>query len=166
MPVSGDGFVTLADGSRRWGRFGAAGVLVRWGVSDDGDAEAEASPWYFLARRSEWCHQGGTWAIPGGALNQGESPLEGALREFAEEIGVVLGEDDFSVAHLYEDDHGGWSYWTVVIDVIERFAPPAPRNWETAETGWFEHHRVGELELLPPFRATLGRLGSLGSPGE
>jgi predicted NUDIX family NTP pyrophosphohydrolase len=46
---------------------------------------------YFLARRSEWCHQGGCWAIPGGALHQGEEPIEGALREFVEEIGDVLG---------------------------------------------------------------------------
>ena len=64
MPISGDGFVTVADGTARWGRFGAAGVLVR-SVGGDG------SLWYFLARRSEWCHQGGCWAIPGGALHQG-----------------------------------------------------------------------------------------------
>src|SRR5438552_11090983 len=36
MTVSGDGFVTLADGSQRWGRFGAAGILVRH-VDDDGE---------------------------------------------------------------------------------------------------------------------------------
>ena len=73
MTVSGDGFITLADGSRRWGRFGAAGVLVRC-------ASAAGGFEYFLARRSEWCHQGGTWAIPGGALNHGEEPLAGGRR--------------------------------------------------------------------------------------
>jgi ADP-ribose pyrophosphatase YjhB (NUDIX family) len=157
MPTSGDGFVTLADGSRRWGRFGAAGVLVRCADEEHG------SWWYFLARRSEWCHQGGTWAIPGGALNHGEPPIEGALREFAEEIGVVLGEGDFSVADLHEDDHGGWSYWTVVVDVAERFIPPASGNWETAATGWFARDHLEGLELLTAFRHTLGRLGFLPS---
>ena len=162
-PISGDGFVTLADGTVRWGRFGAAGVLVRCAARGDGD-DGERCWWYFLARRSEWCHQGGCWAIPGGALDQGESPVEGALREFAEEVGEALGEalGDFTVAGVYEDDHGGWSYWTVLVDVAERFALPAAVNWETAETDWVRHDRLGDLELHSAFRRTLGRLGVLG----
>jgi ADP-ribose pyrophosphatase YjhB (NUDIX family) len=147
--ISGDGFVTLADGSRRWGRFGAAGVLARC-AGDDG-------AWhYFLARRSEFCHQGGTWAVPGGALNEGEGPVPGALREFAEEVGVTL--DGFAVVEIHEDDHGGWSYWTVLVELPERFAA-ATVNWETAETAWIAEHRLAELELLEPFRLTLARLG-------
>jgi len=124
---------------------------------DDGDE----SWWYFLARRSEWCHQGGCWAIPGGALHQGESPVEGALREFAEEVGTVLGEGEFSVAEVHEDDHGGWSYWTVVVDVAGRFALPASAalNWETAETAWVQQEWLDDLELHGAFRRTLGRLG-------
>ncbi|HVW30898.1 MAG TPA: NUDIX hydrolase [Acidimicrobiia bacterium] len=149
MVVSGDGFITVADGSRRWGRFGAAGVLVRCATPDGGFE-------YFLARRSEFCHQGGTWAVPGGALNHGEEPLAGALREFAEEVGVIL--TGFTVAAVHEDDHGGWSYTTVIVDVPERFTATV-QNWETAETGWIAHHALAELELLEPFRATLVRLG-------
>lgn len=174
MTVSGDGFVTLADGTRRWGRFGAAGVLVRCGAggaageSRDTDADTDTGEsWsYFLARRSEWCHQGGCWAIPGGALHQGEAPVEGALREFAEEVGIGLGEGEFRVVDVHEDDHGGWSYWTVVVEVVERFGVPAAAalNWETAETGWIPHHRLAGLELHGAFRLTLARLGFLGDP--
>jgi 8-oxo-dGTP diphosphatase len=155
MTVSGDGFITLHDGSRRWGRFGAAGVLVRCAAAGGGFE-------YFLARRSESCHQGGTWAVPGGALNEGEAPLAGALREFAEEVGVDL--TDYTVVATHEDDHGGWSYWTVVVDVAQRFTVTA-HNWETAETAWIAGHRLVELELLAPFRATLLRLGLLPSEG-
>jgi 8-oxo-dGTP diphosphatase len=156
--VSGDGFVTLADGSVRWGRYGAAGVLVQCP-----DSAGMVS--YFLARRSEWCHQGGCWAIPGGALNQGESPVDGALREFAEEVGVVLDDRALQVVDVHQDDHGGWSYWTVVVELSERFAPPGAGscNWETAETGWVAHDRLGELDLHSAFRATLVRLGFLRS---
>lgn len=150
-PTSGDGFITLADGTRRWGRYGAAGVLVR---HVDGDNAA-----YFVALRSEWCHQGGTWAIPGGARNAEESPVDAALREFAEEIGLEL--DDFEVAEVHEDDHGGWSYWTVVVDVPERFAPPLALHWETAETRWVAADELAGLELFDAFRATLTRLGLL-----
>jgi 8-oxo-dGTP diphosphatase len=156
MTVSGDGFVTLGDGSQRWGRFGAAGVLVRH-LDDAGE------PHFFLALRSSWTHKGGTWAVPGGALNHGEAALEGALREFAEEIGHQL--DGFEVAHTYEDDHGGWTYTTVVVDVPERFEPPAVLQWETAECRWVHASELAELELFDAFRSTLVELGLLGGEG-
>jgi 8-oxo-dGTP pyrophosphatase MutT (NUDIX family) len=89
--------------------------------------------------------------------------VEGALREFAEEVGVVLAEGQFSVVDVYEDDHGGWSYWTVVVDVPERFALPAAGalNWETAETEWVADRRLAGLELHSAFRQTLTRIGVL-----
>ena len=122
---SGDGFVQLADGSVRWGRYGAAGVLARH-LGDDGTS-------YFVALRSHHCHQGGTWAIPGGALDHGETPVEGAVREFTEEIGPLPA---YEVVDVHEDDHGGWAYWTVVVDVAERL------------TALAEAHRVDELVLV------------------
>ena len=155
MTMSGDGFVPMADGTLRWGRFGAAGVLVRWAGDGDG------APWYFLARRSEWCHQGGSWAIPGGALNQGESPIDGALREFSEEVGVVLDDCALQVVDIHEDDHGGWSYWTIVLEVPEPFEAPSVLHWETAEARWVPASALSELELFDAFRDTLTRLGLL-----
>ena len=147
---SGDGFVTVADGSVRWGRFGAAGVLVRH--IDDGGGHH-----YFLARRSVHTHQGGSWAVPGGALDDGESPLEGALREFAEEIGPF--SSGYEVIAVHEDDHGGWSYWTVVLEVTERFPVPDRLSWETAEARWVAAEELRELDLFAPFRASLEHLG-------
>ena len=35
----------------------------------------------------------GQWAFPGGRLDPGETPLDGALREMAEEVGLDLGPD-------------------------------------------------------------------------
>ena len=151
MSISGDGFVTLADGSRRWGRFGAAGILARH-VGADGH-------WYFVALRSGWTHQGGTWAMPGGALNQGESPLDGALREFEEEVGAL--PPGWTVAHVHEDDHGGWSYWTHVLDVPDRFEPPPITSWETADVQWVHEDDLPKLPLFAAFRATLAQLGLL-----
>jgi 8-oxo-dGTP pyrophosphatase MutT (NUDIX family) len=146
---SGDGFVIAGDGQPRWGRFGAAGVLVRHVDGDD--------HWYFVARRSEYTHRGGTWAIPGGALHEGEAPLEGALREFVEEIGVEL--DGHVVAEVHESDHGGWSYWTVIVDVSERFPAPTVLQWETSDARWVKRDELHELELFDAFAATLDLLG-------
>jgi 8-oxo-dGTP diphosphatase len=138
-----------ADGQPRWGRFGAAGVLVRHVDGDD--------HWYFLARRSEYTHLGGTWAIPGGALNEDETPLEAALREFGEEIGIAL--PDHVVVQVHEGDHGGWSYWTVVVDVTERFDAPTVLHWETADARWVRREELAGLELFAAFAETMELLG-------
>ena len=149
---SGDGFVTLPDGTRRWGRFGAAGVLLRH-TNDLGEVS------YFVALRAPEIHLGGTWGIPGGALNRTETPLEGALREFAEEIGHVLA--DYLVAAVTEDARGTWSYWTHLLDVAERFVPPDEFTWETADARWVSADELSELDLFDAFRETLLRLGVL-----
>lgn len=151
-PQRGDGFIVLADGTRRWGRYGAAGVLMRH--------VGETDTAYFLALRSQWTHMGGTWAIPGGALDRDEHPLDGAMREFCEEIGEDL-VDSYEVAEVHVDDHGGWSYTTVVLDVPHRFEPPETLDWETAAVRWVAHHELDSLELFGAFRATLTRLGFL-----
>jgi len=145
--MNGDGFVTVADGTARWGLYGAAGVLARHGDR------------VFVAQRSLHCHQGGTWAIPGGALHSHETPLEGALREFSEEIGHDL--SGYAVAIEHEDDHGGWSYWTLVIDIDEPFEPPTVLHWETSAVAWLSPEELADLELHDAFRATLIRLDLL-----
>lgn len=147
--ISGDGFILVADGTQRWGRYGAAGILIRH-VSDEGE-------WFFVARRAHWTHHGGTWAIPGGALNLHESPLEAAVREFEEEVGLIL--DAYDLVEVHEDDHGGWSYWTHVVEVKDRFDLPDSMNLELEEARWVQAHEMHELELLHAFAETLKRLG-------
>ena len=107
-PGSGDGFVHCSDGQMRWGLYGAAGVVFVT-ASVDG-------PLVMLQLRSGWSHEGGTWSCPGGALEYGEEPLAGALREASEEVGVpadaarLLGEYVF-------DPAPEWQYTTVVVEV-------------------------------------------------
>ncbi len=149
MRGSGDGFITVADGGVRWGRYGAAGILAR-------HIDPAGTAWYFVARRSMYCHRGGTWGIPGGALDHGESPLEGALREFAEEIHVL--PEPYTVVDIHEDDHGGWSYWTVLLDVPSRFPEPTELSWETDDARWVPSADLRSLALFDAFEATLARL--------
>ena len=72
-----------SDGHVRWGVYGAAGVVF---VVRDGDPTTR--PRLMLQKRSAFAHEGGTWSCAGGALDLGETPIEGALREAMEEVGM------------------------------------------------------------------------------
>lgn len=79
----GNGWVVSADGARRWGRFGAAGLLLR--TADPADP---AVPMVLLQHRAVWTASGDTWALPGGARDSHEDAATAALRETEEEAEV------------------------------------------------------------------------------
>lgn len=128
---SGDGFLQCACGRRHWGRFGAAGLLVQRGDE------------LLLQHRAAWSHEGGTWAVPGGALDVGETPLQGALREAAEEAAVR--EHSIRPLHAWAVDHGTWAYTTVVADAVGPISPQR-LDAESEELRWV---RLGEVTQLP-----------------
>ena len=122
---SGDGFVQCSDGHMRWGIYGAAGVVFV-------TPRTEALPLVMLQLRSGWSHEGGTWSCPGGALEYGEDPLSGALREASEEVGVpaaarYLGQYVF-------DPAPEWRYTTVVVEVDGPFG--LTMNFESDAVEW------------------------------
>ncbi|MDO3697446.1 NUDIX domain-containing protein, partial [Curtobacterium flaccumfaciens] len=106
----GDAWAVGPDGTKAWGRFGAAGLLV-----DDGAGRV------LLQHRVEWSHHGGTWGIPGGARHQGEAAVTAALRESAEEAGVP--DDAIALRHTALLDLGFWTYTTVVGRASRPFEP-------------------------------------------
>lgn len=153
-PGSGDGWIRCALGHRHWGLYGAAGLLVRHRDPSDG------SEWVLLQHRAGWSHHGGTWGVPGGARNLGESARGAALREAAEESDMDLGP--LRAADHFVDDHGGWTYTTVVLRAPS--APPvAVRGAESTELRWVRADRLQELELHPGFAGTWPRVRELGA---
>lgn len=78
------------------------------------NAEGEGA--ILLTRRSARLNaHKGQWALPGGRLDPGETPVEAALRELHEEIGIELGEE--SVLGLLDDypTRSGYLITPVVI---------------------------------------------------
>jgi 8-oxo-dGTP pyrophosphatase MutT (NUDIX family) len=147
-----DGWTTCALGHRHWGRAGAAGLLLH----RDGDAGPEV----LLQHRAEWSHHGGTWGTPGGALHADEDAATGALREVCEELG--LQPDDVVLGAHSVDDHGGWSYTTVLARPARPIEAADLRlDGESAGVAWVALAALAEVPLHPGLAASLSRLRSL-----
>jgi 8-oxo-dGTP diphosphatase len=135
----GDGWADCALGHRHWGIYGAAGLLL----------------WYhdriLLQHRALWSHHGGTWGLLGGARNRVESAEQAAQREAAEEAGLVA--DAYELTGCHVDDHGGWSYTTVVGRAREAVLPTGLTG-ETLEVRWVRADQMHDLPLHPGFAAT------------
>jgi 8-oxo-dGTP diphosphatase len=143
----GDGWTYCAQGHKHWGIYGAAGLLLRH--------ENQV----LLQHRALWSHHGGTWGVLGGARNSGETAETAAAREAAEEAGIEAGS--YTVAGCYVDDHGGWSYTTVVGWAARAF--PAPElTAESLAVDWVTVEGMRDLPLHPGFAATWAKVREIG----
>ena len=140
--TSGDRFVLCDAGHQHWGAYGAAGLFL----ASEGHV--------LLQHRALWSHHGGTWGIPGGALTSDESPRAGALREVIEEAGLDTAAVEF-VAELL-DDHGGWTYTTIIARAPHRLPVVAGR--ESIAVEWVLLDDLAGLDLHPGFAVTLRRV--------
>lgn len=140
---SGDGWVHCAAGHRHWGVFGAAGLLLH-----DTDR-------VILQHRAPWTHEGDSWGVPGGARHGDEDALTAAIREAGEEAGLT--RTDVEPIGLYLDDHGGWSYATVVGRATRPLQPIAT-DAESVTVRWQPVGQVSHLRLHSGFAAAWHRL--------
>ena len=144
----GNGWVHCAQGHQHWGRFGAAGLLLTDGAR------------VLLQHRAAWTHEGDTWAVPGGARDSHEQPLDAALREATEETSLDPG--GVVPASEWIDDHGGWSY-TTILARTDAPVEVVPVNAESTAVRWWTLEQVPGLPLhrgfaraWPQLRALIG----------
>ena len=155
----GDGWVACACGRRHWGTNGAAGILLARRGGTDGHVTHVV-----MQHRALWSAEGGTWGLPGGAIADGETALEGSLRESFEEANIT--PQDIQVAGSYREDHGPWSYTTVfAFEKPGHRVDPRPNDDESMEITWMPIDEVPKLQLLnalhndcPGFRTRLDSL--------
>lgn len=142
-----------------WGPDGAAGLLP-WTVHD-------GTTWVLLAERSGAVQGGRCWSTVGGAIDSGESAIEAAEREAAEETtGLRAGE--LSEPFRAACPHGcGWSYTTYPAGMQNGGRLPrvavrrGPHQWETISVRWIPAGDVTGLNLHPGFAAAWPALQSI-----
>ena len=168
MRGDGDGWTRCAAGHRHWGLHGAAGLLLRdtdpprTGGADPGETRGSGGKdRVVLQHRAWWSHQGGTWGVPGGARDSAETAIGAALRESAEEANIPPAA--VRPYGLLVDDHGGWSYRTVLGRPT---APvdPEPTGGESEDVRWIDVAAVDTLPLHPGFAAAWPRLRAAPPP--
>lgn len=110
-----------------WGKRGAGALMVARGTGR-----------VLLTLRSSGVRNPGTWGLPGGALEEGESPESGARREAAEELGFT-GPMELQPAYVFKAE--GFTYYNFVGIVGSEFE--AILDWENDSAEWFD------LDALP-----------------
>jgi 8-oxo-dGTP pyrophosphatase MutT (NUDIX family) len=123
------------EGERFWGRAGA-GALLR--AADTGRV--------LLVRRSRLVEQPGTWSAPGGAIEEGESPVKAALSELREEVGFS-GHVSLTAGYVFRK--GSFQYHNFWGTVAAEFRPRL--NWESDKAEWFDLSDL-PTPLHPGFR--------------
>ncbi len=111
----------------------------------------------------------GSWAAIGGAIEPGEHPRHGAVREAEEEAGItvelgnilgVLGGPEYRVTYPNGDES---AYVVTVFDATMREGTPRPDGDETSEVGWFRPEELPLDEMGGLTRALVRDLGLAGA---
>ncbi len=109
------------------------------GILTDGERRV------LITERPAGKHMAGSWAFPGGKLEDGESPIAGLRRELAEELGVFVQEARpfCELRHRYPDRAVRLDVWWV-----QRFSGRAEGR-EGQKLRWCDAAELSAAAMLP-----------------
>ena len=98
---------------------------------------------YLVGRRAAHKRHGGLWEFPGGKVDVGESMLEAARRELAEELSVSTN----GIGRTLFSSSDGDAPFLIHFVEVEIDGEPIPH--EHSEIAWFTPSELGRLQLAP-----------------
>jgi 8-oxo-dGTP diphosphatase len=137
-------------------RQGSRVARLWWRFAEPRATGADVVIWHrerFILLRSSYRRE---WMVPGGGVKPGERPVDAALRETAEEIGLRLREEDLRLVrisqHYWENRHQ-----TIHLFEARLSAAPAVQtdNREIVEARFVTAAEARMLPLVPHLLAYL-----------
>lgn len=157
--ANGDGYVivhTEKGPKITWGKFGGGGIAT---VATDANGVKKV----LIGKRGDRDE----WYLPGGAIDENESHLQGSLREFTEEVedgDAIL--DNIQITQAYQAVIGkiegtdkDWKYVTSVAtlpSMIDVKAPEGTDDWELKEYQWYSADELADLDAQGKLHPALG----------
>lgn len=138
-----------------WGEANAADAVVIW-------TDPNGHQWLLMVRRGD----DGTWALPGGGLDPGETPVQAVTRELEEETGLELPESEFTMLppRYMPDPRAGQGAWMIghqgLASVTGDQAPAVEGRDDATDARWMPADTVVNL-----FNAVKLRTSRRGRPG-
>ncbi len=114
----------------------AIGILVE---------SRQAATCVLIARRKADAVLGGYWELPGGKIEPGESPQQCLVREFEEELGVVVEPGEALAMIEFQYDHAR----VRLHPFFCRRVRGEPENRHVAEHRWIEARELLDYQFPP-----------------
>lgn len=108
-----------------------------------------------LQRRPQHKHHGGLWELPGGKVEDAETPREALARELREELGIVI---DPAMLDPYMLDDEVAEGLTVLLVYRMEWEGGTIEPMENQEWGWFHPDAATSLDLAPMDRTLVHKL--------
>lgn len=110
----------------------------------------------------------GSWTLPGGAQDVGETCEAAARRELLEETGLTVGDLHFCahVDTIRRDDDGRVRFHYTILDFAARWAGGEPvANTDVSEVHWAPIDALGPYDLWSEAHRVIGIARGLVGPG-
>lgn len=112
---------------------GIASAVV---LNDNGDI-------LILQRASDSSWQPNRWNFPGGKVDIGETPEQGAIRETKEEAGIDISNLD--LLKQFKTNNG----WDISIFITNNFTGNVKIDYESSNAHWLKEDEIDSFEFIP-----------------